>query len=99
MNLRTEIPKLNLEDKVDFKGRALIQSHNPHPPPTRSSAVKNGFRGCSGSAQELSSLECRRRAGAVGSSYRWMMFERQPLDYISLSLSKPLDQVGWGCLS
>jgi len=26
LNLHTEIPKLDLEDKVDFKGRALIQS-------------------------------------------------------------------------
>jgi len=53
LNLHTEIPKLDLEDKVDFKGRALIQSHTPHPSPTRSSAVKNGIRGCSGSTHEL----------------------------------------------
>ena len=46
-------PKLDLEGKVDFKGRALIQSHTPHPSPTRSSAVKNGIRGCSGSTHEL----------------------------------------------
>ena len=53
LNLRTEIPKLNLEDKVDFKGRALIQSHTPQPPPPRSSAVKDGFKGFSDTAQEL----------------------------------------------
>jgi len=30
LNLHTEILKLDLEDKVDFKGRALIQS-DEHP--------------------------------------------------------------------
>jgi len=44
---------LDLEDKVEVKGGDLIQFHTSHPSPTRSSAVKNGIRGCSGSTHEL----------------------------------------------
>ena len=50
--LQERVPPLQLMkepklDKVDFKGRALIQSRTPQLQLTRSSVVKDGFKGCS----------------------------------------------------